>query len=69
MKKNKTGVTGKTAVQNGYNEKTPSAPQGAFPPASASERSPTPGKNAMKKANTADKRTTVPEKKSRLKND
>jgi hypothetical protein len=54
-------------VKKGYNEKNPSAPEGAFPPASAAEQPSGHGKNAMKKANAADKSSSPPEKKADLK--
>lgn len=65
MKKNNPGLQKESTIHKGYNEKTPSHPQGAFPP--ASDRPVQHGKNAMKKANAADEETVAPEKKANLK--
>lgn len=66
MKKSNPGQQEESTVKKGYNEKMPSHPQGTFPPDNTSDLSVKYGKNAMEKANAADKEATAPEKKANL---
>ncbi len=66
MKKNNPGQQEESIVKKGYNEKTPSHPQGTFPPGNASDQPVNRGKNVMKKAKIADEEAAAPGKKANL---